>query len=313
MSSVMAGQQIGFFQKIIANYEIYKSYNNGNFGNPQTIVEHYNRICSVIDNYLPGSKCRKLLEIGSGQLAIYSCLLANLRNYEVHALDIEPPTFDITIAKTILIAKQQGTDRAIKSYIRNKLFDKKTIRGVEQMLNINLDYSKHHTNVTSACDTGYVDNTFDFIFSNWTFEHIDKIEQASKEINRILSPDGVAWITVHLFHSLSGGHCLEWVDPANKPSKKVPPWDHLRNNEFKVNTYLNKEPISRYREVFSSLFEVLSESVVQEGLSMQNEPVFKELIKNGYTHEQLTSRTISFILKKETDFVKSDLYKIQNN
>ena len=297
MKSVMAGQQISFIDKIKANYEIYKCFDKGVFGDPRDVVCHYEKICSIIDNHLPEFS-GKILEIGCGQLAIYSCLLANQRNYQVHALDIEQPTFDLNILKTIQIAKQHGVDRAIKSFIRSKLFDKKTINGVERLLNTCLDYSKLQIRITSACNTGYEDNKFGFIFSNDVFEHIDDISQATNEIYRILSPSGVAWITVHLFHSLSGGHRLEWMDADKKPSNKVPPWDHLRNNEFKVNTYLNKEPISRYRELFSSQFEILSEVVVQEGLLLEHQLVFEELLSKGYTHEELTSKTISFVLRK---------------
>ncbi|MEO0094108.1 MAG: methyltransferase domain-containing protein, partial [candidate division WOR-3 bacterium] len=91
---------------------------------------------------------------------------------------------------------------------------------------------------------------FDFVFSRAVFEHINDVPAAVKEVNRVLSLNGIAVISIHLFPSLSGGHHLEWARPDQSPSTKVPPWDHLRDNNYPVDVYLNKLTINQYREIF---------------------------------------------------------------
>ena len=66
------------------------------------------------------------------------------------------------------------------------------------------------------------------------------VDGALREVARVLKPGGLAHIDIHLFTSLSGGHHLEWTWPEREQVRTVPPWDHLRQNRYPVDYYLNR-------------------------------------------------------------------------
>jgi len=53
--------------------------------------------------------------------------------------------------------------------------------------------------VMSATDIQFPDSHFDFIFSRWTFQHIDDVATAVKEANRVLKKSGIAQFKIHLY------------------------------------------------------------------------------------------------------------------
>jgi SAM-dependent methyltransferase len=96
----------------------------------------------------------------------------------------------------------------------------------------------------------FAEGTFDVVVSTNAFEHIENLDGAVSEAARVLKPGGLAHIDIHLFTSLSGGHHLEWTWPDREQERSVPPWDHLRQNRFPVDYYLNKQRMSAYRACF---------------------------------------------------------------
>ena len=40
---------------------------------------------------------------------------------------------------------------------------------------------------------------------------------------------------------------LDWIRPGERPESPVPPWDHLRDNRYPVNTHLNRLRLDEYR------------------------------------------------------------------
>jgi SAM-dependent methyltransferase len=75
------------------------------------------------------------------------------------------------------------------------------------------------------------DNSFDIIASWETLEHIGNIDNAFKNIRRILKPNGIAFHEYNPFFSLNGGHSFCTLDF---------PWGHCRLNEKDFTRYLNE-------------------------------------------------------------------------
>jgi len=123
----------------------------------------------------------------------------------------------------------------------------------------------------------------------------------------VLKPSGVAWINVHLFTSLSGGHNFEWVRADDAPSQKVPPWDHLLDNTFPTDIYLNKLRLSRWRELFAEYLDVCSEEVLTEGEGILTGELEMTLGQKGYARQELLTREVIFIARKARDTVATPI------
>ena len=105
----------------------------------------------------------------------------------------------------------------------------------------------------SATEMTFPQESFDFVYSHSVFEHIDDPGAALAEIDRVLRPGGVAYVSVHLYTSHAGSH-----DPKLlADGVAVPPlWPHLRPafaHTVHPNTYLNRLSLSEWRELFESL------------------------------------------------------------
>jgi SAM-dependent methyltransferase len=68
-----------------------------------------------------------------------------------------------------------------------------------------------------AARMGFADATFDFVYSSACFEHLEDVPIVAAEIARILKPEGIAEIEIHLFTSMTGGHEPELYDHRLPP------------------------------------------------------------------------------------------------
>ena len=84
------------------------------------------------------------------------------------------------------------------------------------------------------------EKTFDVVHSNATWEHVKDVEAANRTLAATLRPGGIAYIEIHLFPSLSGGHDLPWITPGRTVLGDVRPWQHLRDPDWKAPVYLNR-------------------------------------------------------------------------
>ncbi|MCK4889898.1 MAG: class I SAM-dependent methyltransferase, partial [Candidatus Aminicenantes bacterium] len=74
----------------------------------------------------------------------------------------------------------------------------------------------------------FPDDSFDIVFSYCAFEHINDIESVLDECSRVIKTDGLIYITIHSFPSLSGGHHPFWFFPDIFAPANIPPWYQLR-------------------------------------------------------------------------------------
>ena len=138
----------------------------------------------------------------------------------------------------------------------------------------------------------FPDSVFDIAISNAVFEHIPDVPRAVSELHRVLKKGAVIYITIHLFTSISGGHC-----PWRQDFRRIPPWDHLRANSCAVPVSLNKlrerEYISLFREKFEIL-DIIDGDYVGEDLLTAS--ISTEL--SDYSTEELLKEVVTIIGRK---------------
>lgn len=299
MKTVMSNQKVPLYRKIQSALSIFRAHRDKIFSNAKNAIMCHQLLLSYLDNYLGFSveKCR-ILDLGCGQTATQTALF-HADGAKVIGIDIEVPTFRINIPIFFQVIRLNSFERALKSIARHILFDKSFFSELSKEYGKHINFDDIDTRIMNAGHLTFDSASFDYIFSLWVFEHINDIEAAVKEVNRVLSSSGIAVIFIHLFRSLSGGHCLEWGIPEQSPSIKVPPWDHLRNNKYPANTYLNKLTISQYRNIFQSYTNIVEEQITIEGERFLTKEIEAELIGKGYTREDLLTRDITFFAKKK--------------
>lgn len=237
-----------------------------------------------------------ILEIGCGQ-RFSRTLLFHSEGAQITGIDLDfvDPNFSFT--GMLNIWRVNGFERFFKTFFRHILYDRRYYRIIEQEYGKPLKMSNLDVRTMSAVQLNFPNNHFDFIFSNAVIEHIKNVEDACSEISKVLKPTGFAQIGIHLYPSLSGGHCLDWAYPDEEPSKTVPPWDHLRENKFPTHVYLNKLKKEEYLSIFERHFNIQDIKLYLEGESYLTKEVFNQI--NGYSEEDLLTRRMKILITKK--------------
>jgi SAM-dependent methyltransferase len=298
MKASMAGQKIGMKNRISSAYYIFRSYNKGIFGNAVNDIGHHKMLLGMIPACFGHERKNvKILDIGCGQIPKQIAMF-KADGFDTVGIDMEVPTPLFSVSTLVRSFKSNGFERAIKSAARNILFDKMYRRNLSHNYGVNVTFHDLDIRVMSATEMSFDDDYFQFVFSDAVFEHIDNVNEATIELNRVLDKDGLARISIHLFPSISGGHHLEWIHPDTNPSRVVPPWDHLLDGKFKVNTYLNRHRLADYREIFGRYLQIVSEELRTEGAGLLTPQIAEILERKGFTRDDLLTRAVVFTCRK---------------
>jgi SAM-dependent methyltransferase len=206
---------------------------------------------------------------------------------------IEP---DPTWHSLLTIVKQNGIERAAKTLLRHTLFDRAYYRCLGELLGRPLRFSGIRLQMMDATALQFPDQRFHYACSSDVFEHIADVEGATRELARILRPGGIAYIGINVFPGISGGHHLEWAEPDTRPSRRVPPWDHLRQNLFPSSSYLNRLRESDYLRIFRSHFAIIDLQTVYQGETQLTDDIAREL--SIYSRHELLQGALTVILRK---------------
>lgn len=247
-----------------------------------------------------------MLEIGFGARPI-RLLALHLQGIDVTGVDLDKPILRGTPVEFVSILRKNGVERAVKSFVRYWLNDRRERRAVCREFadgNTIPRIPADRLVVSSAGDPAFwrsLEGTFDLIVSEDVFEHIpgDELQVVVQEMAGALSPGGVALIRPLIYSGISGGHHLEWYPHTigRDISRKTEPWEHLRRDRNPANTYLNKLLRRDYRDLFLRNFEILEERVASPdlGRSLMTEEIRAEL--SEYSDEELFSNNVLFVLK----------------
>jgi len=236
-----------------------------------------------------------ILEIGCGQRFALT-LLFNTIGVKVIGIDTDYVNPSFSFKNLLLILRNNGVERFIKTVMRHMFYDRKYYRVIGKELGEPLNFNNIDIRLMDVCSLRFPNDYFDFIFSNAVFEHIYDVDRACEETCRVCKKGGVIYISVDLFTSISGGHNLEWAHPDIKPSKKVPPWDHLREKLYTTHVYLNKLREKNYLDTFNRYFSIIDIEYEYEGEKYLTDDILKEL--KSYSRDELLKKTMKVIMKK---------------
>lgn len=159
-------------------------------------------------------------------------------------------------------ARHDGFKLAVRTVLRRLFLDKPFYEVLEARIGKSL--SPYHSKINCVVvdsDNPYpyplMDESFDLIVSQAVLEHVEDINVFAREVDRLLIPGGYFYAMIHNFYSISGGHRPEWSNPDEQPARIVPPWDHLRENQFPSHQYLNRLKPDDYLGAFAGNLEVL--------------------------------------------------------
>lgn len=137
------------------------------------------------------------------------------------------------------------------------------------------------------------DSSIDVGVSIDVFEHIAAVDKAAAELNRVLKPGGTAYLRIHLFSSISGGHHPQWADP-----EKVPPWAHLRGKADSIPVSLNRLRKAEYLSLFEQRLDVTEVLEIDRGIGrhLLTPAIRSELAQ--YSDDELLTKSIGLVVRK---------------
>lgn len=197
-----------------------------------------------------------VLDVGGGDRAQLSLLFA-ADGARVTSLDSIPVAFGYRRPRMwAALAKSDGPLGAVRAVVRDVVHTFRYWRRLERRAGRRLPFRAVHLIHGDAARLPFADDSFDIVISSAVWEHLRDVERATKEVNRVLRPTGIAAIQIALFPSLQGGHHPEWhsTDPAMR--REIRPWDHLYPDRKQLPTYLNEWRERQYRETLGRTLDV---------------------------------------------------------
>ncbi len=150
----------------------------------------------------------------------------------------------------------------------------------------------------TVTDLPFRNESFDLVTSIAAFEHFLDVPAVVAEVHRVLRPGGLAWIGIHLFTSLSGGHSFNLSEvPLRTIPSGIEAWDHLRSRRMKFRVPLNGWRREQYVELFASRFKIRNQyCVLREGEEFLTPAIEAEL--KDYSRDELTCRSCIILAEK---------------
>lgn len=259
-------------------------------------VFHY--INEVLVRHLGPIHGRKVLDVGCGPRYQLALLFQSFGSKGVGIdLDLVGPQLSFPI-KYVQLWRHDGLQRALQVLARDVLGrDPAYYRALEKAAGVPLRFDQVDVRCMSVSDMAFPDATFDAAVSTAVFEHVADVPGAVRELARVLQDDGVIYVVVHLYTSLSGGHNPAWsnVEQDGCPTD-VPAWDHLRENRFPSPVYLNKLRQQDYLDLFGEWFEILDLTRDLEGEQILTPEIAGELAQ--FSKQELLCRYLHIIGRK---------------
>jgi ubiquinone/menaquinone biosynthesis C-methylase UbiE len=142
------------------------------------------------------------------------------------------------------------------------------------------------------------EQSLDLVTSVAAFEHFLDVPSVLKEVHRVLKPGGFAWVLVHPFSSLSGGHNVSLSEvPLRAIPRGIDPWDHLRKRRLSFHVPLNEWRRDRYLEEFRRYFKVVKHyCALREGENIITSEIESEL--SDYSRDELTCGAYVIVVSK---------------
>lgn len=202
-------------------------------------------------------------------------------------------------SRYVAYAREVGFAKTLRKAVGEVVYDRHYYRALAGRLGVALDDRTIDLRRMTVEQLAFEDGSFEIVHSNATWEHIADVPAANRQVARILRPGGIAYIEIHLFPSLSGGHDLPWIVPGRTELGGITPWRHLRDHSWKAPVFLNRWREQDYRRAFQSTpgLEIVEWTTeFTEGESLVSDEVLRALPEYGA--EELTKRSIIVVARR---------------
>jgi Methyltransferase domain len=222
-------------------------------------LEGFNRMFRELDVYRltyeqytgrPFASARTL-EIGYGSRPFRLIAVMSM-GIDARGIDLDMPMLRFSLLRLFQILKRNGIERALKTCVRNLLFDHRgqaKLRTALEQRGYTLTIDPARFLVGDAATYNFGAEPVELVYSTDVFEHIplNGLESLLERLAAQTSPQGLLLITVNIFTGITGGHLPEWyTDMVDSDApKESDPWEHLRKRRYTPNTYLNGCPALR--------------------------------------------------------------------
>ncbi|HUZ13463.1 MAG TPA: hypothetical protein VMU93_11485 [Caulobacteraceae bacterium] len=272
----------------------------------ETDLGEYRRVLSQFGGH--DIESAKVVEIGFGARPIRLAWLYSA-GVDVWGMDTDLPLTRFGVRHFFAIWRRNGPERALKSATRQLLLGEKEWRDAARLFAAahpgrGFTIPNERLVMGSAADPAIWARFggVDFIYSETAFEHIPAAQLPSVVdlMADKLNANGVAFIRPNIFTGITGGHSLEWYPDLldRDVTRRSAPWEHLRQNRFPANTYLNGLRYSEYVRLFSRRFQIVEIVDARPALGEQfiTPEIANEL--HAYSREELLMNEIGFVLKR---------------
>lgn len=258
----------------------------------------------------PLTEC-KVLEVGFGARP-YRLFALTGTAADAVGMDLDVPLLRGTPKEILTIWRANGAERALKSVARHFLFDmpeRGALRAAIQKAggHFSIDPSRFIIGDASEDRTWVrlAPSSFDLIVSEDVLEHVaaDRLPQLLEQIANHLRPNGIALLRPFIFTGIAGNHLPEWYPHVvdKRQERRSAPWEHLRMDRFRANTFLNRLTRADFRSLIAEHFDILEENVKFPDLGRQylNFELRNEL--KHYDDDELFSNSVLFVLRRRRD------------
>ncbi len=233
----------------------------------------------------------EVLEAGPGQFMGQTMYLA-LRN-RVTAIDRDVIVYKSGVGRYLTMTRVNGLQRTVKAIGRKTLgLDRQYLKRWKDVLGVSTlpDITIRQMDIYDMAFTGGI---FDFVYSRALFHHLPNPALALNEMNRVLKPAGIGYITIHPWTSPTG--CLD-RRVFHGQTGQLGTWPHLRKETvdlIRPNGTLNKLTLAQWRELAATLPD-------SQVLITPSGWKYAELAHQvpGYSVEELTAGEIAIMWRK---------------
>ena len=242
---------------------------------------------------------RRILDFGCGKTFWLSLLLAS-DGADVLGVDTEITEPSRSLRKYWQLLRANGPERALRTAVWDGLFARKYYRRLEKEYGGKLRFDRVQLAQIGGERLPLADASLDAVVSHEVIEHVRELPSVFAELRRTLKPNGLAYLYVHHFTSLSGGHHIAWKHPDTAPSRMVPPWDHLRARRYThIPSWLNQVRAHEYRALAEAEFEILEWIwLPKEGEALLTPQIRAELAE--YSEQELLHKGFIIVARPRT-------------
>lgn len=279
---------------IVRRLRLYGSMVRYGFAHNQDFAREHWAVFQTLQHRLEergvqGLEGLRTLDVGCGKMMWLTLLLHSV-GAEVTGIDTEWVEPKPSLGKYWGIMRSNGPERAARTLAWDLLYASPYYRALDRITPFDLRFDHVDARAMSADALDFESDSLDLAVSHEVFEHLPDVEGAVRELRRTLRPDGLTYIYTHNYTSISGGHHIAWKYPDAEPSDTVPPWDHLRENQFPdVPSWINGWRMKQYREVWERHFDIEDWILTErEGESLLTPQIRDEL--SEYSEEELLTK-----------------------